>query len=243
MPADPFASSTVSLVLAWACALPFLIYTVSTAGALLISKTPGVPKWFLIWTGICIVALSPFRYIILQFLFGAAFPVQSWRALLSSMGLVVYVPIVFGILFAIGLVLPLIITLWVGLGNLDSPRTSGFRLLAGFIVAPVASSLAYVLFFWALQYAAISTHWLRADDVIGSTNGPAQVVYGLGLGRVLPLPVSGLLTSVTRTDRDMLRNHVATYYLGRREFDRYVHEAYPALYNSLRAAPNEAPDE
>jgi hypothetical protein len=50
---------------------------------------------------------------------------------------------------------------------------------------------------------------------------------------LLPLPVAGHYQGVTISDRDMLRNHVASFYLGDRAQAKYVKLAYPALYESL----------
>jgi hypothetical protein len=109
------------------------------------------------------------------------------------------------------------------------------RVAFGVLLAPVAASLSVALFVWLLGFAHLTTAWLNAKDVIGATNGPALGIYSVGLKHLLPLPVAGFLTGVTASDRDMLRNHVATFYLGWREQAHYIRAAYPALYDSLSA--------
>ena len=86
---------------------------------------------------------------------------------------------------------------------------------------------------WLLQYAAFTTHWLRADDVIRATNGPAAVAYSVALKYLTPAPARGFYSEVSRTDRERLRNHVASYYLGRLEESHYVEAAYPDLYDQV----------
>lgn len=79
---------------------------------------------------------------------------------------------------------------------------------------------------------------LRAENVIGATNGPVYFVYHHALKYGMPLPVANIYEDVTASDRDMLRNHVASLYLGRRAEARYVRLAYPALYDKL-ASPSQ----
>jgi hypothetical protein len=231
MGSDPFHSSFLSLALAWICAIPFLVGGVSALISVVFERTGGVPKPFMLWLLGCVLVVSPFRYIVLQVLLAAAYPVQSFGALFSVIPLAIYVPIVFGLLFMLGVGLPSYIVVLIAAGRAASNAVSRGRLWLAAAVAPFAMAAGYVAFFFALEYGAFSTHWLRAHDVIGATNGPAAFVYSHGLGNLMPLPVAGELTPVVHTDRDMLRAHVASYYLGRREFTRYVHDAYPELYN------------
>jgi hypothetical protein len=237
MDADPLASSTVSVGLAWLGAVPLMVWAVATTVSILRVRTAQVPRWFVIWIGLCILLLSPVRYLFLALLIASSFPVQSFRALIATVPLSFYLPIVFGLMALVGVGLPLWTTVSAGLGSLTKPSLSATRLALGSIVAPVASAASYVLFFFLLEFAGFTTHWLRAEDVIGATNGPALFVFEHGLAKTLPVPVTGELISVTKTDRDWLRNHVASVYLGEREFARYVERAYPELYRSWPIVP------
>lgn len=234
MTADPFASSTLSLILAWVLTIPFLLGVLGTGFSMLFEKADDqIPRWFVVWIIVCIVVFSPLRYMILQVIIGTAYPVQSLSAFLSLFLLTFYIPIVFGLLYFIGVGVPLLATVRLSFGKLASPVITKTRLFFASILAPVAMSAGYVGFFWLLQYAAYSTHWLRADDLIGAANGPATVAYSGALKYLLPLPVSGYYKDVSNTDRDMLRNHIATFYLGRGAEARYVKLAYPELYRKL----------
>ena len=86
--------------------------------------------------------------------------------------------------------------------------------------APVLSAVAHALFFLVLPFTGYATHWLNAEDVVQATNGPAYAAYNLALGKLMALPIKSSLESVTTADHDMLRNHVASFYLGHREFAR-----------------------
>jgi hypothetical protein len=136
-------------------------------------------------------------------------------------------------------VLPLVLTTLVGFGSLRTPQISRGRLVLGALVAPVTMAGAYLLFFWLLPFAGWTVHWLRADDVIGATNGPAYAVYDVALKHFLPLPIAGYYVDVTTSDRDMVRNHVASFYLGRGAEAFYVSESYPDLYAELTASSGE----
>ncbi len=234
MNADPFASSTISTVLAWVVALPVILAALGAGIGMLFERTSDeIPRWFVVWLMLSLLILSPLRYMVLQIIVSSAYPTQSLRAFLSFFLLALYVPIVFGALYFVGLGLPLILTLRVVFGSLTKPKVTRPRLALGALMAPLNAVGGYFAFFWLLQFAALSVHWLKAADVIGATNGPASVTYSLVLGRFMPLPIRGFYADVTQTDRDMLRNHVASYYLGRSAEARYVRLAYPDLYSRL----------
>lgn len=234
MAPDPFASGTASLVLAWLFTVPVILSLVFGGISMLFERTDDeVPRWFLVWMTLCLLILSPFRYVLLLTIIGTAFPVQSFGALVSILPLGIYVPIVFGILYFAGLVLPLLLTLRIAFHDLKSPVVTQGRLVSGALIAPLNMIGGYFLFFWLLTYAGMTVHWLRVDDVIGATNGPALFVYEHGLKYAMPLPIAGHYQDVTVSDRDMLRNHVASFYLGDRAQAKYVKLAYPALYERL----------
>lgn len=233
---DAFPSSSLSLILAWVCSIPLILTAVTGGVGLFFERVDrSIPRWFVIWLFLCILALSPLRYILLQGIMASAYPVQSVRAFISTFLLALYVPIVFGALYFVGVVLPLIATLRVAFGDPTSPRLTRSRLALGTALAPVNAVGGYLAFFWLLQYAGWTVHWLGTKDVIGSTNGPATAVYKL-IEPVTPLPLAGWYTTVTATSTDMLRNHVASFYLGDRREAEYMHDAYPALYESLTKA-------
>ena len=234
MPLDAFASGSLATVLAWLCALPVFLAVIAGGIDMLFEKTDQeVPRLFVAWMTVCILVLSPFRYMVLQLIIGAAYPVQSVSAFISALLLALYVPIVFGLLYAASLALPLLLTLRIAFHDLKSPVVTPGRLVLGSVVAPINMIGGYFLFFWLLSYAGKSVHWLRAEDVIQATNGPAFFAYNYGLKYVTPLPIAGHYQEVTTSDRDMLRNHVASFYLGRRAEAVYVKKAYPALYEQL----------
>jgi hypothetical protein len=234
MPPDPFASGLFSSVLAWLFCIPVILSLVAGALGMLFEKTDDqIPRWFIVWIVLCVVALSPFRYLALLTLIGTAYSVQSFGAFISVFPLAIYIPIVFGVLCGVGVVLPLLFTLRMAFHNLKDPVVSQARLVLGSIVAPANMLGGYFLFFWLLTYAGKTVHWLRAEDVIGATNGPALFVYQHALKYAMPLPVVGYYQDVTASDRDMLRNHVASFYLGERAEARYVKLSYPTLYEKL----------
>jgi hypothetical protein len=201
---------------------------------MLFEKTDDqIPRWFVVWITLCVLVLSPLRYMMLQIIVASAYMVQSVGAFFSILPLAMYVPIVASVLYFVGLGVPLLLTLYIPFGNLRTPRVTTGRLLLGALAAPINAIGGYLAFFWVLQFAAVSVHWLRAEDVIGATNGPAFVTYDLALKHFMPLPMKEFYGDVTQSDREMLRNHVASYYLGNRAEARYVHLAYPDLFKRL----------
>ena len=237
MTQDPLASGAISSVLAWLVATPIMVSVLIGAFGLLFEKTDeSIPRWYLGWVSVCVLVFSPFRYIVLLLLIGAAYPVQSPAALASTIPLMFYTPIVFGVLVFVGIGLPILVTHWVAFRDFKTPVVGTGRLIVGALTAPVCMAGGYLLFFWILPFAGASVHWLRATDVIGATNGPASFAYEHVLKIGLPLPLRTYYVDVTESDRDMLRNHVASFFLGDRAEAHYVMLAYPDLYAKLTTA-------
>ena len=232
---DVFASAVTSTILAWVCSIPVVVAAIGASVGLLFDRVhTAIPRWFAVWMAICMLMFSPFRYILLQAVIAAAYPFQSIHACITTLVLAWYVPVIFGILWLLGLVLPHIATLQIAFGSLDRPDPTPGRLILGSLIAPLNCFGGYIGVIWLVQFAGYATHWLDVNDVIGATNGPAQAVYNV-IWRVTPLPVRDMYIPVTRDPVSMQRNHVASYYLGANDEARYVYEAFPALYESLKA--------
>src|SRR5437764_4109335 len=153
MNSDPFASGWLSLILAWMAAVSIIVGGLYGGFGMLFTRVDkAIPRWFVVWMAVCIIVLSPLRYVVLQWIVASAYPVQSVRAMFSSFWLVFYVPIVFGLLFFIGVGLPLYLTLRIPFGNLTSPRTTIARLIVGSLIAPLNAWGGYLLFFWLLPF-------------------------------------------------------------------------------------------
>ena len=233
MPVDPFASSWISLLMAWLCAAPIILAALQGTWQLFYHRVAGFPKWFVVWLTVCAVFLGPLPYVLLQLLLAESFPFQSFSTFIASFALGFYLPLVFGVLCLAGPILSFAAPIFIAVGSIESPRVSRTRLAIGAMLAPVASLLSYMLFLWLLPFATISTHWLAAEDVIRATNGPPASSYHFVLKHIVHLPIRSELVGATHSDRDMLRNHVASFYLGDRAYAHFVHLAYPALYDSL----------
>ncbi len=233
MKPDSFASGSLSMILAWILCVPVILAAVAGGLQMLFDRVDeSIPRWFVVWMALCVLVLSPFRYMILQLVVASAYSVQSGRALFSLFILAFYVPIVFGLLYVVGVGLPLYLTLRIPFGSLTSPKTTTGRLILGALIAPVNALGGSFAFLWLLPFAAYTVHWLNPYDVIGATNGPAAVTYSV-LKHFTPLPVKNYFIEVNNTDREMLRNHVASFYLGRQGEQWYVKLSYPDLYQRL----------
>lgn len=171
---DYFQSHSVSLILAWLFSIPIILGLISGAIKILFEKTPGIPRFFTVWLVICVLLFSPIRYILLQLFIATAYPFQSLRALLATLILAFYIPIIFSIICSIGLGLPLLGTIAIA-GLKDPP--SKIRLWLSGIAAPIIFLIAGWLYYLILPYAAYSTHWLNPRDVIRATNGPPEYFF------------------------------------------------------------------
>jgi len=82
--------------------------------------------------------------------------------------------------------------------------------------------------------AAISVHWLDADDVIRATNGPACFMYRYISQWFQPFTMPKYVDEVRNLDeKAILRIHVASVYLSSKQHGKFLYYSYPAIYNSL----------
>jgi len=224
---DYFQSHTISLILAWVFSIPVIIGLIAAAINFLFEKSEGVPRLLTIWLLICLLLFSPLRYILLQLFIATAYPVQSLGALFSTVILAFYIPIVFSILYAIGLGLPLLGAVAIA-GFKDRP--SNIRFLLSAAVTPVICIIAGWLYFLVLPYAAYSTHWLSPQDVIRATNGPPEYFYKYVAEQMTPFQFPGFVREMgleNLSAKERLRSHVAAVYLGERAFSFFVYKSYP----------------
>ena len=224
---DYFESHTISLILTWVLSIPIIVGLIAAAIGFLFEKSEGTPRFFTIWLLICLLLFSPLRYILLQLFIATAYPVQSFGALLSTVILSFYIPIVFSILYAIGLGLPLLGALTVA--GFKDP-TSKIRLWLSAIVTPVICIIAGWLYFLVLPYAAYSTHWLSPQDVIRATNGPPEYFYKYVAEPMTPVQFPGYVREMgpeNLSAKERLRSHVAAVYLGEKAFSFFVYKSYP----------------
>ena len=178
---EVFESSTFSLVLSWLFCIPIIIAIVTWLFSLF-TKHEGIPRAFSIWLGVCILLFSPARYLIFQVAVSTCYAVQSFGAFISVFLLALYVPIVFGILYFIGIGLPMLPTMAILKDN--EPFTFG-RGLAASIVLPIACIVCTFLFYLVLPFAGKTVGWLKVKDVMKATNGPPTLIYKYGSSGIL----------------------------------------------------------
>jgi hypothetical protein len=104
---DPFASTAFSLILAWILTVPILIGLLCyLANVIFAGGSGAVERLFTIWFAFSILVFSPLRYILLQIVTATAYSVQSIGAFVSCFVLVLYIAIIYGLLYAVGVGLP-----------------------------------------------------------------------------------------------------------------------------------------
>lgn len=236
---DQYASSQLSQILSWIVAGAVIVTLLAwLIGSIAVLRDAS--RWMLplgLWVVLTQSVAGPLGYVVLLLLLAAAYPCQSVWAMLSTLLLAAYVPLILGWLLMLGIVGPLFLAYRIAFDWGAGPSFSKPRIATAFVLAPLAAIVGYALLFLSLPLAAVGTHWLREVDVIGATNGPATVAYSTVLKHTATLPVPTYFTGVTRDDRDMLRNHVAGFYLGGTQRAAYVSRAYPALRDSLEQMP------
>lgn len=234
MTPDQFASPIISQILTWIISIPLIFGMLGVAVSMLFEKVEGVPRFFTIWLLICILLFSPFRYIMLQLLVGIAFPLQSINGFLLSFLLVIYIPIVFGLLYGIGFVIPIYLIIFIALKK--EPLSKGRLFLAG-IAAPIILLVFSTIYYSVLPYAAYSTHWLRTTEVIRTTNGPSYYFYRYAVEQFTPLQFSVITDDIgmeNMSAKERFRAHVAAVYCGKKQHWYYVSKVYPDYFEKLK---------
>lgn len=210
---DPLDSNIVSLTLAWIIAilfsvpaLTFVLHPLEVA----FEREPGNPRWlawFWAYYVICLVVVSPLRYLMLQLLMAVCYMVQSFSAVLHALLAATYFCFVMGALYFIGIGLPSAVVLQV----LKKDTTA--RRVASFVLTPLLFAVGYALYFAVVPLAAWTIHWLPARDVLRSANGPAAAFYQVVVEPDIPRIGPRLQIQAGRTATDRLRAHVAQTYL------------------------------
>ena len=107
------------------------------------------------------------------------------------------------------------------------------------LVAPVLFVLGSAVWFITLPYAAISTHWLSADNVIRATNGPPAYFYEYVVEPTTPLHIPVYAKEWEfGSAKEHLRAHVASVYLSDSQHAAYLSKAYPERWKKkLESGP------
>lgn len=229
MTPEVFDSSIVSSILSWLFCVPLLLGILAWLFTVF-EKHEGIPRAFSIWLSVCLIVFSPIRYLLFLFAAATCYMFQSFHAFITIFLLALYVPIVFGLLYFIGIGLPMLSLVPI-LGK--SERLTFGRGLAASVALPVACVIGSLLFYLVLPYAGWTVHWLRARDVIRATNGPTALVYRYFASVGTPTRVPGFFDRTPQTSQDLLRCHVAGIYLGDGQMGYFVAHQYPELYREM----------
>ena len=228
-----FDSSMLSTILSWFFAMPTIAYFLLAWIPLLAEKNMDYPsRLYLTWLVICVFIFSPLRYIVFQVVIATSYSVQSFGAFFSTLWLSLYVPLVFGLLYFLTCIVPTLSLML--LSQKQDQRIGIFRGLAWILIFPFACMLSSLIFFTALPTTSKTLGQASAKDVIKATNGPAALVfkYLVKPFGAVPLPVFFELTP--KTDKDMIRCHVASTYLSKSAFSYFLEKQYPDIYNSIK---------
>ena len=192
-------------------------------------KHEDIPWVFSAWVGLCFLVFSPIRYMFFQLVAAMSYPFQSVFAFFSIFWLGLLAPVAFCLLYGVGFGGPLLLVFWL-VGTKSLP--SKLRYLCAGLAAPIIALLGSFIFSLVLPFAAISTHALRAEDIIRATNGPAYYVFAyFGSSSFIALPP--YFSETPQTTTDYLRSHVALLYLTNKEHVYFLKMAYPELYEEF----------
>ncbi|KAB2833748.1 MAG: hypothetical protein F9K48_07765 [Candidatus Brocadia sp.] len=226
---DPFPSHIISQILSWVAAIPLIIAIFATFFHFFLKKKE-FPRFLTVWLGICLLVFSPARYMVFQMAGGFSYPFQSFTALLCTSILVTYVPIVFGILYAIGVGLPLFVSLLIFAKDTAIKK---WKLAMWALVLPILFCIGSFLFYKVLPLAAWSIRWVNPSDVIKATNGPTFYIYKYFAMMGTPHSMPSYFEKTPGRVDDFLRCHVASLYLSRKGENYFIKKQYPEIYEGL----------
>jgi len=228
-----FDSGLLSIILSWFFAMQTIAYFLLALIPFLAEKNKDYPsRLYLTWLVICVFIFSPFRYIVFQVVVATSYPVQSFGAFFSTLWLSLYVPLVFGLLYALTCIVPIL-----SLMLLSQKQGQKFGILRGLswtLIFPFACMLSSLIFFTALPTTSKTLGPSSAKDIIKATNGPAAVVFKYLVKPFGPFPLPEFFELTPKTDKDMIRCHVASTYLSKSAFSYFVEKQYPDIYNSIK---------
>ncbi|MDY6821901.1 MAG: hypothetical protein SVN78_09815 [Deferribacterota bacterium] len=225
---DPFASSTFSLRIAWFSAILGLICFIGFFE--IVKKKLGKNIFMFVWFSLCLLFLSPARYMLFQSILAASYIFQSKEAFISSPLLALYIPTVFGILLFTGLFLPLAMLIFLREIIRDTDYFFSFVKGISAIIFPIICLISSYIFYYILPYAAWALFLLNPNDLIKATNGPTAIVYKYITKPLSPTIVPDIFYQTPQRDIDLLRCHVAAIYMSNQKFWYFVKLQYPDIY-------------
>jgi hypothetical protein len=241
---DPYASHTLSLILAWILACMIGLQTVCwICNCWTSAERAGISRVWLVWVGLCVLALSPARYMFFLVIAIASFPFQSGSAFLWTLGAVFRVwpfllfCIALGIINLAGWGGPLILIILTTFAKVKE-KPSRHRYIVSAVASPVICFVALALFPWfmAIGSCLIRCMGLPPGDMIRATNGPAYYAFCLVPSGVVVTPQ--YFADTPRTMQDAMRTHVATFYMSDKDKPGFIQTAYPDAW-----ASTDAPDD
>lgn len=222
-----FESNWFSLTLSWLFSIPILLSLLGWGISILV-KHDNIPWILSVWVGICVVVFSPARYLIFLTIAATSFPFQSLTALFDTFFLVIYVPLLYGILVLIGMGIP-----FLAISPFLKSKITALKGIAIALIFPVACTFCSLVFFIVLPFAGMTLGWVKAKDIIKSTNGPAAVYFKYVLAPTTPLALPPYFEDTPQKDIDLLRCHVASVFLPEKRVVYFLKHQYPNIYETL----------
>jgi hypothetical protein len=233
---DPieFQSSTPSIVLSWIVFLLWLKMVVNVT-ADLFKKKKNRPYVVTVWTGICILVLSPIRYIWFIVLLFNFYCIQSLSAFMSFLFIETILYIVMGKIM--GNIFALLPSIIVNNRLFVEEKDETFdHIVISSIFVPLGCILSSFVFSAVLPYVACTLQWTDYKDLIKATNGQTAFIYK---GFQVPFSHTTLpeyFNQGSTTNKGELRHHVASLYMTKDDEFKYYKTQYPDLFTRKNPA-------
>ena len=227
-----FQSSSATIVVSW---IVFFFWLAAVVRALefLFKKKDDMPHLATIWTGLCILILSPVRYAFFQILLFNVYCFQSITTLLSLVFVNIILYVIIRLLIVVCISFPYLINNFL---FVDREKVTFGRGLIAVVVVPVACVLSSSLYYFLLPYTGWTLQWLNYRDLVRATNGSPAFVFKYVSKTFSYVILPEFFLQTPKTDRDELRCHVASLYMSKSDEFRFFKTQYPDLYIKLNPA-------
>lgn len=220
-----YETNWFSLSMAWFGSL-WVIYFLLLIPSRMIKKKDGFGRLFIVYIYLYYLGSSVLPWVLFQMVLGEAYLFQSITSLLSGIYLALYIPFVFGLLYIIGLILPIPIAMMIHGGH----NTNRVRKIIAGVSVPLIFFI-FSIFFGALNPIASKTVRVpRTHDIIAAGNGPGFYIFKYVLEphpRFYYWRKHGKLNGIDPellSVRDRMQLYIAYQYTSSGQFNEFMHE-------------------
>lgn len=231
---DNLNPSTLSIIFPWLFTIGilvlFLMAIFSQLLTIYVSTSDLMSYTFNTWLTICILVISPIRYMILQVIIWFSLPFQSWHSLFLTLIWLIPNSLIFGFLVFIGFFAPYFIVLHISGLNKHS-YVPNIRLIITMFVTPIIFFIFTYIYLLVHPIQYFTTNKYSVTDFIRAANGPGLVYYETVGSLFLPIHTPVFVPELKPNLKVFYHLHIASTYMTREKEMYFYYNYYPEIYN------------